>query len=804
MLTTRRVPVCWLTIPILLLAMGLRFHALDGQSLWADEGNSVVLARTGLAEIAARTAQDIHPPLYYWMLHGWMRAFGETEAAVRALSACAGLLLVAVVVRLGRRLFGRRAAWVGGLAAAVSPFQIYYAQETRMYALLALLGGLTVWAAAEMLRVGPAGDRPRKPDWLWPLLFIVSATCGLYTHYAFPVILAATGIGWFVALQRAGPSGHAGRRWPVWLACHSLPVIAFLPWLPTALRQLTAWPAPPPAEPTLVLTTIWRTLTAGPTGAWQPLIWLIAPGLMGLAGLARLAWRRSLPRDDWGRPAAATLLVVLYLGLPAALTAVLFKPAYLKFLLVASPAWCLLLAAALAAPRSPGVRCRAVGTVAALAGSLVIVLAAWGPAVAYFTQPEVARDDYRGLARYLEAVAGAEDAVVLNAPGQQEVFGYYYRGSAPVYPLPHARPLDQAATQTEVEAIVERSRHIYAVYWAAEESDPDHLVETWLGQRALEAMQWWVGNVRVALYAAPAPDGEWRADDRRFGDHIRLLGYRVTLPHPTAAGDAAQPGDVVQVEFRWQSDAPLPDDTVTFVQLLDASGHVAGQRDASPLEPGGVWDAGQTVLDRHGLFIPYGTPPGDYHLIVGLYEAATGVRLPVIGSETPAPDHLTLTTVRVARPNEPPPPAALRLRRPADLAAESFRLLGHDCFKLGHDSDPGVPLYPGDPLHIVLFWQTETQPERDWHVALQLVPWGGASAVTSATFPLAGIEYPTTQWRAGEIVRAQYDLWLPGDAPTGDYVVQAQLMVGGDQPTTPPFTLCPVHVQANPMPGAGD
>ena len=143
-----------LIVLLLWLAAGLRWHALDGQSLWADEGNSVALARAGLAEIAARTAQDIHPPLYYWLLHGWMRLFGASEAAVRALSAFAAVLLVAVVMRLARRLFGRRAGWVAGLAAAVSPFQIYYAQEARMYALLALLAALAVWAAAEMLPPG--------------------------------------------------------------------------------------------------------------------------------------------------------------------------------------------------------------------------------------------------------------------------------------------------------------------------------------------------------------------------------------------------------------------------------------------------------------------------------------------------------------------------------------------------------------------------------------------------------------------------------------------------------------------------
>ena len=79
---------------ILLLAGGLRFYQLSGQSLWADEGNSVALARRGFVEIARRTAFDIHPPFYYWLLKLWITIFGESEFGLRSLSAVLGILLV--------------------------------------------------------------------------------------------------------------------------------------------------------------------------------------------------------------------------------------------------------------------------------------------------------------------------------------------------------------------------------------------------------------------------------------------------------------------------------------------------------------------------------------------------------------------------------------------------------------------------------------------------------------------------------------------------------------------------------------
>lgn len=66
---------------ILLLAALLRFYNLSGQSLWADEGNSAALAQQDVTEIARRTAFDIHPPLYYWLLKGWTAVLAPARLA---------------------------------------------------------------------------------------------------------------------------------------------------------------------------------------------------------------------------------------------------------------------------------------------------------------------------------------------------------------------------------------------------------------------------------------------------------------------------------------------------------------------------------------------------------------------------------------------------------------------------------------------------------------------------------------------------------------------------------------------------
>src|SRR5690606_37264927 len=111
-----------LVIGVLLLATALRFYRLDAQSFWNDEGNSARLSERTIALIIEGTASDIHPPLYYLALHGWRELLGESEFALRALSAFAGVATVASVLALGRAATPHRPALAltAGLLAAVN------------------------------------------------------------------------------------------------------------------------------------------------------------------------------------------------------------------------------------------------------------------------------------------------------------------------------------------------------------------------------------------------------------------------------------------------------------------------------------------------------------------------------------------------------------------------------------------------------------------------------------------------------------------------------------------------------------
>lgn len=766
---------------ILLGAAALRLYRLSGQSLWADEGNSVALARRGFVEIARRTAYDIHPPFYYWLLKVWITLFGDSEAGLRSLSVVLGVGLVYLIGVLGTRLFNRRVGLAAAFIAAFSPLQVYYAQEARMYMLLAVLSSLTILAAWMMFKAGP---RSRPAGWAYVLI----AAAGLYTHYAYPLVLAVVNLAallrYWPRTRARSPAKRPYTPYLKWLGWQLIPAVLYLPWLPTAWRQITTWPSEGTAAgPVSILETISTTLVLGLSWPFTHLAWLPAAGL-GLA-FAATVWLyiaqkpRVRPEHLPGRDSFLAFFVLwLWFLLPVALTAAIFTPAFLKFLLVAAPPLALLLARLVDRLARGWGRRRIIGYVPA---SIMLALVTAGPAVSlyyYFTDASFARDNYRDIAGFIRALGGPLDAVILNAEGQQDVFNYYYNRDtgdpqAPVYPLPRSRPLNKAATLAELEQITGRSNKIFAVYWAARQADPNGLIENWLNSRLSKALDRWYGNVRLVSYANPRAAEPVVATpvDYRLGPHIRLAKFAV-WPKKIAAGD------ILQVRLTWQTDAALLEPYTVFVQVLDGANHLVGQRDAPPLVPAPEWPVLAPVEDGHGVFIEPGTPPGKHRLVVGLYNSQTGQRLPV--NSTPPADFVELAEIEIIQPETPLPRQAYQIQTPLNAPMLEVTLLGYDLYRLGHRSAPDTPLHPGDPLHLVAYWLPHRPVQYlDDQLFIQLVAANGGNSNSPlfVTRPPAGVDYPIGRWRPGEIVRAQYDLFLNGVEP-GTYRLALNLGAG--------------------------
>ena len=122
---------------VTVLGFLLRVWEIGAKGLWLDEAFSVWLGWQPLRELLAWVVKiDQHPPLYYTLLHFWMKIAGDSPNDIRMLSAILGTLTIPVMFLLGRRLMGTTVGLLAALILALSPFHVRFAQETRMYTTL--------------------------------------------------------------------------------------------------------------------------------------------------------------------------------------------------------------------------------------------------------------------------------------------------------------------------------------------------------------------------------------------------------------------------------------------------------------------------------------------------------------------------------------------------------------------------------------------------------------------------------------------------------------------------------------------
>jgi methionine-rich copper-binding protein CopC len=113
--------------------------------------------------------------------------------------------------------------------------------------------------------------------------------------------------------------------------------------------------------------------------------------------------------------------------------------------------------------------------------------------------------------------------------------------------------------------------------------------------------------------------------DARLGERVRLRGLDVE-------SDTVAPGAELGLTLYWQAEGPTDVDYTVFVHLVGPDGQIHGQVDRPPAAGGAPttsWAPGQVVVDELALPVAPDAPPGRYHLRVGMYDAASGGRLPV-------------------------------------------------------------------------------------------------------------------------------------------------------------------------------
>ncbi len=623
-----------LVVAVTLLAFALRAFHLTAQSLWSDEDITLDRAGQAISEILVRLPVE-QAPLYYVAMRAWTLAAGSSDLALRFPSLAFGVLCVPLAACVGAVLAGRRAGLIFALIIAINPFAVYYGQEARMYTLLMLLG---LAALACALRAERTGHRR------WWMLCGLSAALAAYAHY-YGVLVLTVLAGWaLLDLARRGRESMIG-----WLIAFGTAAVAFLPWLPRALGVLgfQGWRASLRlADAPLANLAAWSAGVTSPEGVR---LWIVGLyGVLAIGGIIgwlrrgrTLGARRALVAV--AAPLAVYAIAILWTVDAAGMAD--YDPRYFA---VALPGFFLAVAAGAGGLPLPARR---------LAVAL-LCLAAAVPLLNLYTNPAVQKQDYRAFLRVVEAAAGHEDTVLfLDGPSLGLARRYEVEDS-PVKIVDLRSRTDDGRERSEAE-ITERIAELadeYPHLWLAADGTARGVARGWLDAHAFPVAEHGFQAITLSRYVYPKggvpPDEGASSQDLNIpevdpagGTARPPVGLGVDLPPRVAAGN------VLAMVLGWVPQAPItrtykvslrlvpPTQRPAVGGLLPRSDLATGLPPCQTLPTGVVaavdrqpqngarpstdWKPGEVVIDRHGLFVPRDTPPGDYGLRIVLYDAAT-------------------------------------------------------------------------------------------------------------------------------------------------------------------------------------
>jgi mannosyltransferase len=735
-------------LAILLLGYGLRLYRLGDQNIWWDEGHAVWSARHSMREVTDITAHDVHPPLYLWMLHGWMQLVGESEFALRYLSLIGGLLTVALTYVVARRLTGRRPALLATLLIAAARFHIWWSQEARMYIWAAFLALLSIYFFTRV--------RQHRLAW-WA--YVISSAAAIYTLYLAVLVLVLENV--FVAItvwrkpQRRRFLSH-------WTTAQAAIGLAYVPWLYLALSFSRTGAADSQFPFGLVWQLYGTVLVTGIStdlGQYAPLVIAFVP--LVLLGLGFYVFDRHQPQRYGFAGREMGLFLLLSLFLPPLLVYALSVPRGMfyspkpeaRYLLLFAPTFYILVAGTLANLWEV----KWWGRVVTVVGTL-LVLGTFVSMLPSYYVGRYLRDDYQTAMVTLEAYAQPDDAVLLVSGDRYPVFLYYYqqhfgKDGPTIYLLPrYGDPMSEGNVGLELEPLATQYDRLWLASFERALQDPENVTETWLEAHRTRVLHVSEGYNYLRLYARQElqPLGSL---DRCYPEHtfdppqqlspqVKLLGYDQPT-HEFRPGDVVRPGlylqaeEASEVEVQWIHESGQ----VIEKQMLDLP-RVEGTRTYVRLMPA------YAVYDY--------TPPGRYEVLVAVPGKEGGaVRVPA-GQVTQS-RHLPSWPMEVAYPIS----------------------LDEGCIQLkGYTMQP-AQVHAGEPLQVDLFWQAQCTLTHDYTVFVHLLgPYnpatGGPVWAQDDSYPLQG-GHPTSRWIAGQTVPDRHPLELPASMPAGTYQVEVGL-----------------------------
>jgi mannosyltransferase len=627
-----------------LLGFAVRVFLLDYHPLRGDESFGIQFAAHSWRWLLSYMSQlEPLPPLYYPLLHFWMQIVGQSEFATRFLSLLFGVSCIPLTYVLGR-LLGRPT--VGAFSAflmAISPFQVWHAQDVRNY---------TVWVALSLAAVVALVRALKHDRWQYWAGYVGMALLSLHSHYYELFVLLFHNLFFLVVFlggswQKA-PAVESRRRLLVkWVAIQATLLVLYLPSLLAAAAISVDYQAngSSPALWNLFLSSF-SAAVLGKTapGGLAPLVVTVVLCLV-VIGLV-YAWKRDR---------CLALFVSLYIAVPSLclFAAAQVQPLYRdQYLIAIAPAQYLAISLGVVALRDAVPRWKPVPVVAGVA---LFAASSVCSLYNYHWSPDYQKSpDWRALADYLETETRRGDVIILNYPDPS--FSYYYEGGQTSLILPQS-PLSRetrAETGEALRVLADKYSRIWFYPLQDVRWDNEGFVKSWLDRHGRLLEQRDVFGFTWLIYspALVSADQAQHSLACRLGPSIWLRGFDSSV-----VGDdeppiiLAQPGEALHVTLYWEAVEQVETSYTVFVHLVDADGRIWSQSDNLPRGgdfPTDAWFAGDVIVDPYSILVPVDAPSGDYQLVAGMYEPDVGQRLPVFDAGGASlGDRASLARVRV-------------------------------------------------------------------------------------------------------------------------------------------------------------
>ena len=545
-----------LVIFIVLIGGFLRVLLLDAKGMWLDETFSVWLANHNVVDMLHWTVKiDQHPPLYYLLLHYWMALRGDTPYDVRLLSVLFGVGTIPIIYLIGKRMSGAEMGVAAAVLLAFSPFNIRFAQETRMYTCLTFNAAVAIYALVRVLTdprsVKPIGSQfreylhawrtsgPVEPDteggfsymvepprtgwraWIsrhrWSpiqtietdlawVAFIVFSAATLLNHNTavlFPIAtnLFVLGLMLFQRIKKSGsPSAFQAPSFWNWMKAQIGIFILWSPWISAFIIQASRvdqefW-LPPPSWDT-VIQALRSLLNDSVLGQPSQMIWILYALVLGL-GL--LHYRKNIARFLF----LAALFIVPFLG---ELIVSIRRPVFYDRTLI----WTTI----------PLILVLAAGVVQLRFRFLIIVVLGFLVTNNMFSVGDnyrfLQKEDWSTAAGYVAKFSEKDDLVLFNATWVQIPFDYYFKAYENKYFIQvekHGIPVDlfddgilePKMTDSDIPKLISLLRghdRVWLVYSHDWYTDPKGLIpQTLASQMTLIRERNFYGG-KVQLYGNP-------------------------------------------------------------------------------------------------------------------------------------------------------------------------------------------------------------------------------------------------------------------------------------------------------------